>query len=66
MTRKYCVRGLLKRGHIAKQFSTVVEASSIKNANQSIKDKVRAYCESNHAGETPVQCIINKKTVRCD
>lgn len=64
--RNYKVRGLLKKGSTARQFCTTVEASSIKAAEASIRNKVKDYCKDTYPDEEAVKCIINKKTVRCD
>lgn len=64
MNKLYKVRGLLKRGSKADRFSVLVEASSVKSANQIVKDIVSGYCKYNYPDKSEVQCIINKKTVR--
>lgn len=64
--RKYNVRGLLRRGNRAKQFSYKIEASSIKVAESSVKAIVSNYCKTFYPNLDEVKCIINKKTVRCD
>lgn len=62
--REYKVRGLLKRGCIAKQFSVVVSTNSIKSAEKKIRDLVHNYYVSNYSDQDEVKCIINKKTER--
>lgn len=62
--REYKVRGLLKRGCVAKQFSVIVSTSSAKLAEKKVRDLVHNYCVSNYSDFSEVKCIINKKTER--
>lgn len=64
MKRSYSVRGLLKKGDKIKRFSNVVQARTAWEANKKVKSIVENYCDIRYSGEEPVQCIINKKTVR--
>ena len=64
--KKYYVRGLLRRGSKAKQFSYKISASSIKVAESSVKAIVSNYCKTEYPDLDEVKCIINKKTMRCD
>ena len=62
--RKYLVRGILKRDNKAKRFSTTVSANFAFQANRSVKEVISIYCENRYPDEVPLQCIINKKTIR--
>lgn len=64
MKRSYSVRGLLKKGDKVKRFSKVVRARTAWEANKKVKSIVESYCDVKYSNEEPVQCIINKKTVR--
>lgn len=64
--KKYQVRGILKKDGVAKPFCVEVEAKSIKKANERVKETVASICNEFYTNRKPIQCIINKKTVRCD
>lgn len=64
--KRYKVRGILKRGSIAKQFSIVVDETSVRKAESHVRDLVHSYWLSHYSNLDEVKCIINKKTVRCD
>lgn len=64
MKRSYNVRGLLKKGDKIKRFSNVVQARTAWESNKKVKSIVENYCDIRYSSEEPVQCIINKKTVR--
>lgn len=64
--KRYKVRGILKRGSIARPFSILVDETSIKKAESYVRDLVHSYWMSHYSNLDEVKCIINKKTVRCD
>ena len=66
MIKKYMVRGILRKDNKAKSFTKVVQASSIKVAEQTVREIVSNYCNQFYPDLEEVKCIINKKTVRCD
>ena len=62
--KSYKVRGLLKRGNKVKPFSITVKAASAHKADKMVREGIESYCQICHPLVDPVQCIINKKTVR--
>ena len=60
----YKVKGLLKRGNTIKHFSVIVKARNTHKANRIVKNGIEGYCRIKHPFLDPVQCIINKKTVK--